>query len=227
MILSVYACGNTCVTSKVNLIQSNNVSGRIYTLPLIYILHYDEELQFWVHTAYKLFLSMKGTLMNENNAIVIWVTNGRLSLLFHSVDISMWIPIKKIMSPFMIPAASWGLFPLFTMRTLSSLHPIRHIPLLLLSHTASSHLFHSQLLSKSIRSLAAFLGQSKPISASSFKHICHPVRRSEDVLAVHTQHSEQTGILTSSRADLSQPLIVNPAPLWAPTPTPKSQPTCS
>lgn len=138
-------------------------------------------------------------------------------MLFHSVDISMWIPIKKNHVTLHDPGC--------ILRTLSSLHPIRHIPLLLLSHTASSHLFHSQLLSKSIRSLAAFLGQSKPISASSFKHICHPVRRSEDVLAVHTQHSEQTGILTSSRADLSQPLIVNPAPLWAPTPTPKSQPT--
>lgn len=122
--LSVYACGNTCVTSKVNLIQ-HNTSGRIYTLPLIYILHWDEELQFWVHTAYKLFLSMKGTLMNENNAIVIWVTNGynRIdsgknlggSVCFSTLLIFLCgFPFKKIMSPFMIPAASWGLFPLFT-----------------------------------------------------------------------------------------------------------------
>lgn len=126
-------------------------------------------------------------------------------MLFHSVDISMRIPIKKNHVTLHDPCG--------ILRTLSSLHPIRHIPLLLLSHTTSSHFFHAQLLSKSIRSLAAFLGQSKPISASSFKHICHPVRCSEDALAVHTQHREQTGILTSSRADLSQPLIMNPAPL--------------
>lgn len=79
--------------------------------------------------------------------------------------------------------------------------PFQHLPLLLLFTTTSSHFFHSLLLSKIIRSLTAFLGQSKPISASSFKHICHPVRCSENVLAVHTQHVEQTGILTSSRAD--------------------------
>lgn len=120
---------------------------------------------------------------------------------------------KKIMChPLMIPDASWELFPLFPLPTSSSL----------LSHTTSSHFFHSLLLSKSIRSLTAFLGQSEPISASSFKHICHTVR-SEDVLTVHTQRREQTGILTSSRADLSEPLIVNPAPLWAQTPTPESQ----
>ncbi len=88
------------------------------------------------------------------------------------------------------------------------------------------HFFQSLLLSKSIRSLTAFLGQSKPISASSFKHICHPMRCSEDVLAVHTQHVEQTGILTSSRADLSQPLIENPAPYCTQTPSERQQ-TCS
>lgn len=46
ILLSVYTCGNSCITSRVNLIQWNNILATIYTLLLICILHLDEELQF-------------------------------------------------------------------------------------------------------------------------------------------------------------------------------------